>query len=219
MRNYRAGFKIKDGDMDMTKGRFITFEGIEGSGKSTHCRHAADYLRSKGFEVCLLREPGGTSISEQIRDILLDKENIAMSVECELLLYNAARAQLVSEVIRPAFERGEIVLCDRFFDSTVAYQCYGGNLDRQITDRVNLFAAQGMIPDLSFLLDSDVERGLERAGRGDRMELKSIDFHTRVRNGFLEITKAAPERFCCIDEMSIEEGRKLVEARLDEFFA
>ena len=198
---------------------FITFEGIEGSGKSTHCKHAAEYIASKGYEVVLLREPGGTKISEQIRTVLLDKDNAEMCVECELLLYNAARVQLVYEVIAPAIKEGKVVVCDRFFDSTVAYQCFGGSLDKSITDTVNAFAAQTAMPMLTVLLDSDVERGLDRAGRGDRMELKSIEFHKRVRNGFLTIAKQNPDRFFCVDEMTIDEGKKIIERKLDEVFA
>ena len=117
--------------MKRKKGLFITFEGIEGSGKSTHCRHAAAYLRKKGKRVLLVREPGGTVIGEHIRALLLDRKHQRMAVPCELLLYNAARVQFVEEVIMPALAKGIHVLCDRFVDSTIAYQCFGGKLDRR----------------------------------------------------------------------------------------
>lgn len=201
------------------KGMFITFEGIEGSGKSTHCKHAVNYLQNKGLDVLVLREPGGTEIGEEIRTILLDKKNGAMSVECELLLYNAARAQIVSEVIVPALRQKKVVVCDRFYDSTIAYQCFGGKLDHAIAHTMNTFAAMGLIPDKTFLLDSNVARGLARAGRGDRMELKSLAFHKRVRKGFLQIAESARERFCVVKEMSIDAGRPIIERELDELFA
>jgi len=200
----------------MKKGLFITFEGIEGSGKSTHCKYAVQYLKKKGCDVVVMREPGGTKIGEKIRSVLLDKKNSAMSVECELLLYNAARAQIVHEVIQPALKQKKIVVCDRFFDSTIAYQCFGGKLDQTIAERMNTFAAMGLTPDKTFLLDSNVERGLARAGRGDRMELKSLAFHKRVRKGFLHIVERNPKRFCLLQEMAIEKGRPLIERVLDE---
>lgn len=195
---------------------FITFEGIEGSGKSTHCEWTAKYLTENGLDVVLLREPGGTKIGELIRNILLDKDNVEMTVDCELLLYNAARVQLVSEIIKPALDSGKVVVCDRFFDSTVAYQCYGGQLDFQKVQALNTIASMRISPDFTVLLDSDVQRGLLRAGRGDRMELKSIDFHSRVRSGFLEIAESNPERFFVIDEMTIEEGREVLKRKLNE---
>lgn len=204
--------------MKNTKGCFLTFEGIEGSGKSTHAKHAAQYLKRKGHSVLLIREPGGTSISEKIRTILLDKKNTKMAVQTELLLYNAARAQLVSEVIKPALAKEKIVICDRFYDSTIAYQCFGGKLARASADRMNQFAAQGVRPFKTFLLDSDVERGLARAGRGDRMELKSLTFHKHVRKGFLKLAEQEKRRFFVIEEMPIPEGRRIIEKILDGLF-
>mgnify|MGYP006292519859 FL=1 len=190
---------------------FITFEGIEGSGKSTHCRLTERFLIERGHQVLRLREPGGTEISEKVRGIILDKAHVHMTVECELLLYNAARVQLVSEIILPALEKGTVVLCDRFYDSTVAYQCYGGELDQDIAVYINGFAARGIVPDLTFLLDSDAERGLNRSCRGDRMELKSLEFHQRVRRGFLTLAEHDPERVRVVEEMSIEEGTKIIQ--------
>jgi len=204
--------------MKRTKGSFITFEGIEGSGKSTQCKRAAQYLKCRGYAVLLLREPGDTIIGEKIRKILLDKKHTAMSVESELLLYNAARVQLVNEVIVPALKKGTIVLCDRFYDSTIAYQCYGGHLNRNDTERINAFAAGSVKPRITFLLDSDVARGLTRAGRGDRMELKSLAFHKRVRRGFLSLAKKYPRRFCVIKECPIADGQLLIQRKLDVLF-
>ncbi len=198
--------------------KFITFEGIEGSGKSTQAKNAADYLKSEGFEVVLMREPGGTKIGEAIRDILLDKENVAMTPETELLLYNAARVQIVTELIRPHLEKGTIVICDRFVDSTIAYQAYAGGVDLGFTKTICSFASLSCLPDLTFLMDSDVERGLERCGRGDRMELKSLDFHQAVRDGFLKIAEASKERFCVVNEMPIADGKEFVITKLRSFF-
>ncbi len=183
--------------MAKKKGMFITFEGIEGSGKSTHAKYAVQYLKKKGHDVVVLREPGGTVIGEQIRKILLDKKNAVMGVACELLLYNAARAQIVDEVIKPAMIRGAVIVCDRFYDSTIAYQCYGGKVNEEIATSMNVFAAMGIGPDKTFLLDSDVERGLARAGRGDRMELKSVAFHKRVRKGFFGYCEKECETILC----------------------
>jgi len=194
----------------MKRGLFITFEGIEGSGKSTHCKQVAQFLKKRGHSVLRVREPGGTKIGEKIRTILLDKKHTRMTVEAELLLYNAARVQIVSEIIEPALKKGMIVLCDRFFDSTVAYQCYGGKLDKKITGAINRFASRGLNPDHTFLLDSDVKRGLERAGRGDRMELKSLAFHRRVRAGFLDLARANKKRFFLIKEMPIPARREII---------
>jgi dTMP kinase len=198
----------------MKKGTFITFEGIEGSGKSSHCKYAVAVLKKRGHAVLPVREPGGTLIGEKIRAILLDRKHTAMTVECELLLYNAARSQIVSELIRPALKKGMIVLCDRFYDSTIAYQCYGGKIDKKIAQAMNAFASGGLRPDHTFLLDSDVRRGLSRAGRADRMELKSIAFHRRVRKGFLELAQTHAERFTVVKEMPISAGRAIIEKTL-----
>jgi dTMP kinase len=200
----------------MKKGIFITFEGIEGSGKSTHCKGVEAYLKKSGYSVLRVREPGGTVIGEKVRKVILDKTHTQMTVECELLLYNAARVQIVNEVIMPALREGNIVLCDRFVDSTIAYQCYGGKLDSTIVATINSFAACGLVPDHTFLLDSDVTRGLTRAGRGDRMELKSLAFHKRVRKGFLDLAKENPKRFSVIKEMSIDRGAREIEKILTQ---
>ncbi|OUO88032.1 dTMP kinase [Gordonibacter sp. An230] len=183
---------------DAPCGIFITFEGGEGAGKTTHIRFLSEALERHGREVVRLREPGGTVIGEQLRGVLLDPRNTALSDEAELLLYEAARAQIVSEVVRPALERGAVVLCDRFTDSTVAYQGYGRGLSREFVDEANAFACQGIVPDRTILLvaGSDARTGLARAThRGaDRLERAGEGFHARVNDAFLEIARDDPER-------------------------
>ena len=177
---------------------FITLEGVDGAGKSTQARLLARALDLAGYQVVTLREPGGTAISEKIRALLLDPANTAMGDTCELLLYEAARAQLVHEVIAPALAAGKVVLCDRFTDSTVAYQGYGRGLDRAFVEAANAFACQGIVPDRTILLVADsAAEGLERATRragADRMERAGEDFHARVNAAFLEIAEKNPRR-------------------------
>lgn len=183
-------------------GVLITFEGIEGSGKSTQARLLAESLKAKGHEVLALREPGGSAIAEKIRALLLDPANKAMSPIAELLLYEAARAQLVTEILRPALDRGVIVICDRFYDSTTAYQGAGRQLRSVDFSTLNRLATGGLIPDATFLLDVPVELGLRRAkgdSAGDRIEQEPIDFHTRVRHGFLAIAAAERARISQLD--------------------
>lgn len=193
--------------MTEKRGIFITFEGGDGVGKSTHIRFLANALMDQGFEVLCLREPGGTAIGENLRSIVLDPANEAMSPEAELLIYEAARAQIVAEVIRPALDRGAVVLCDRFFDSTVAYQAFGRGLDRAFVEAANLFATGGLVPDRTILLtlgeaSQGAGAGLDRAaGRADadRLELAGRDFHTRVATGFLALAEEYPERVRPVD--------------------
>ncbi len=180
-------------------GVFITFEGGDGSGKTTHINFLARALRDEGREVVCLREPGGTPISEQLRDLVLNPENEAMGSRTELLLYEAARAQLVEEVILPALERGAVVLCDRFYDSTVAYQAHGRQLPIDFVRAANLFASHGLVPDRTVLIDTQAgaEVGLKRALHnrdGDRMERAGVDFHTRVLQAFDQIAADEPQR-------------------------
>lgn len=183
---------------DAPRGIFITFEGGEGAGKTTHIRFLSEALKAHGREVVRLREPGGTDIGERLRGVLLDPRNTALSDEAELLLYEAARAQIVAEVVKPALERGAVVLCDRFTDSTVAYQGYGRGLSRAFIDEANAFACQGVAPDRTILLvaGGDARTGLARAThRGaDRLERAGEEFHARVNDAFLEIARACPER-------------------------
>jgi dTMP kinase len=206
------------------KGLFITFEGSEGCGKSTQIGRLASRLRDAGREVVLLREPGGTPIGEQIRHLLqYDESAGAMTPEAELLLFAASRAQLVREVIRPAIERGAVVLCDRFLDSTTVYQGVARALDRGDVAAVNAFAVGGTLPDLTLLLDLDAAEGRRRAasrkGPVDRMEQEGEEFYEAVRRGYLELAEASPGRFAVIDasgnEASVE---SLISAALAERF-
>ncbi len=182
------------------QGKFITFEGSEGCGKSTQSKLLLEYLKAKGLDVQLIREPGGVAISEKIRSLLLDKANAVMNKECETLLYMAARAQLVEEVIIPRLTNGVILLCDRFLDSTLAYQGYGCGVPVEGIRSMGLFAAKGIQPDLTILLDLDVEEGLLRRGaERDRIELRSLDYHNRVRKGYLDMARKEPARMMVID--------------------
>ncbi len=184
----------------MFKGKFITFEGSEGCGKSTQSRFLLEYLQKKGCSAKLIREPGGVVISEKVREILLDKANTAMNKECETLLYMAARAQVVEEVIIPELERGTILVCDRFLDSTVAYQGYGCGVEVEAIKSMGLFATKGVQPDLTFFLDLDTEEGLRRRGtERDRIELRSKEYHDKVRRGYQEIARKEPKRVILID--------------------
>lgn len=177
------------------KGVFITFEGSEGCGKSTQSKMLADYLKGRGYQVVYLREPGATKVSEKIRDVLLDKKNSAMSPECEMLLYMAARAQIVSEVIKPALKKGKIVICDRFLDSTVAYQGYGLGMDINLIKDIGRFVTQGIMPDLTILLDVPLKQGLKhRDGKQDRIEQRPLSYHARVRQGYLKLAAQEPRR-------------------------
>lgn len=181
---------------------FITFEGPEGSGKSTQVRLLAAYLRERGLTVEVTREPGGTSIGDQIRDVLHDTANKAMSPTAELLLYSASRAQLIAEVILPALSAGKILLCDRYADSTMAYQGYGRGLDREMLGRLTKIATGGLVPDLTLLLDLDVGRGLSRRrNQGDemnRLDLETIAFHERVRVGYRALAAAETDRWVMV---------------------
>lgn len=177
------------------KSMFITFEGSEGCGKSTQSRMLFDYLKSKGKAVIYLREPGGVKISEKIRDILLDARNTAMSRECEMLLYMASRAQVVSDIIRPALAKKMIVICDRFLDSTVAYQGYGLGIDLALIKKIGVFVAQGIVPDLTIFLDLPVKKGLKhRESKEDRIEMRTLNYHQKVRRGYLAIAHKEPHR-------------------------
>ena len=184
------------------KGLFITFEGIEGSGKSTQANRLKERLAGLGCEVDITREPGGTPIAESIREILLNPSNFTMAPTTELLLYQAARAQHVLERIRPALNRGVTVICDRFFDSTIAYQGGGRGLPVQELEALHAIATGGLAPDITFILDLSPEEGLSRARKdhaSDRIEREALDFHNRVRNAFLDIAAVHPHRIRVID--------------------
>ncbi len=193
---------------------FITFEGVEGSGKTTQIRRLKRYLVRKGFACKVTREPGGPPISEKIRKILLDPQNRKLTPLSEFLLYEASRAQHVEEVIKPLLKKGTIVLCDRFNDATLAYQGYGRKIDLHLIRTLNRLASQGIKPDLTFLLDCPSDLGLKRALQRNRMskneregrfEKEKIPFHHRVRKGYLEIAKKEPHRVKVIDTRAGEE--------------
>lgn len=183
------------------KGTLITFEGSEGSGKSTQIGLVCRYLKREKKPVLIVREPGGVKISEKIRGILLDVKNTKMSGECETLLYMAARAQLVAQVIAPALEQGKVVLCDRFLDSTVAYQGYGNGVDVGMIKDIGRFATRAIRPDITFFFDIDARKGLSRIqGRTkDRIERRAISYHDRVREGYRKIARKEPGRVILID--------------------
>lgn len=184
------------------RGLFITFEGIEGCGKTSQVDLLKANLEAKGSKVEVTREPGGTPISEAIREILLDPTHAELSPIAELLLYQASRAQHVSERIRPALDGGTIVVCDRFYDSTTAYQGAGRGLPRQDLKRLHTLATGGLSPDLTILIDLDAETGLTRvknARESDRMEQESLIFHNRVREGFLKLADQESDRIKVVD--------------------
>ena len=205
-------------------GVFISFEGGDGAGKSTHLQLVAEALRARGEEVVCLREPGGTIIGEQLRQTVLDPGNYIMTDACELLIYEAARAQLVAQVIRPALERGAIVLCDRFADSTIAYQAYGRGIDRAFVDTANEFACQGIRPDRTILMmtGGDAQVGLSRATQhkhADRLEMAGSEFHERVNAAFVELSRTCPERVRLVvsDDAKAATARKVF-AELSDLF-
>ncbi|MDD3049777.1 MAG: dTMP kinase [Candidatus Cloacimonetes bacterium] len=183
------------------KGCFITFEGIENCGKSVQSNLLMQFLESKGKDVLMTREPGGTEISEKIRGILLDVENYKMLPETELLLYAASRVQHTGELILPALNSGKIVISDRYYDSTSAYQGAARKIDGKIIDYLNSFASCQTAPDLTFLIDVEPEVSLERLSRcvKDRIEKEDIEFHKRVRSGFLRLAEVHKKRFRIID--------------------
>ena len=182
---------------------FITFEGPDGSGKTTQITLLATFLRRQGYAVVATREPGGTDIGDQIRACLHDVRNVSMTPTAEILLYSASRAQLVQQVIRPALESGAVVICDRFADSTLAYQGYGRGLDLKDLAYITRFATGGLQPDLTFLLDLEVEDGIKRRTVGgdemNRMDLQKAGFHRRVREGYLRMVAAEPQRWVVVD--------------------
>src|SRR5208337_1153369 len=183
-------------------GVFLSFEGIEGTGKTTQARLLSERLADKGCDVVLTFEPGGTVIGSRIREILLLPEHLEMAAITELLLYNAARAQHLAEKILPAIKEGKIIITDRFSDSTVAYQCYARRIDMALITSLDRLATGGLQPDLTILLDLDAVAGLARnkgANKTDRIELEDIAFHRRVREGYLAIAKANPDRVSIVD--------------------
>jgi len=201
---------------------FITLEGPEGSGKTSHIPYLVEYLREKGYIVFPTREPGGTSIGEQIREVIHDLKNVEMDARTETLLYQAARAQIVEQVIKPRLADGEIVISDRYYDSTIAYQGYGHQQDLEQIRTLVKYATGGLVPNLTVLLDLDVESGLKRKKKGDewnRMDAYTVEFHQRVRAGYVEMVKAEPNRWVVVDagqkwDHVQDELRKVVVAKL-----
>jgi len=188
---------------------FITLEGPDGCGKSTQVRLLAEHLRGRGLDVLQTREPGGTAISDQIRQVLTDLSNTPMHPRTEILLFSASRAQLCHEVIRPHLQAGGTVLSDRFFDSTFAYQGYGHRLDLEALRAITAFATGGLVPDITFLFDIPADEGLLRRkehGGWNRLDAYNLEFHQRVRQGYLALAGAEPQRWVTID------GRQSVEA-------
>lgn len=198
------------------EGIFISFEGIEGTGKTTQARLLAGYLSHRGYNTVLTEEPGGTSIGIRIREVLLEIEHTEMHNLTELLLYNASRCQHIHERILPSIGAGKVVITDRFSDSTFAYQGYGRGIDLNLIETLDRIVTGGLKPDLTLLLDIDVETGLRRnrgANKVDRIELEDIDFHNRVRAGYLELARREPQRIKVINASGeIEEVQsKIVE--------
>ena len=195
----------------MTKGLFITFEGGDGCGKTTQIKLLDEYLRNKGYKTLLTREPGSKGLGEKVREILLNYDGDVSPV-CESFLFLADRAQNVDCLIKPALEEGTIVICDRHTDSSVAYQGYGRGLDIDRIKKLNSIATSGLKPDLTIVLDVDVETSQKRVGtEKDRMESAGIEFFERVRKGYLEIAKQEPERVRVVDStQSIEEIHKQI---------
>jgi dTMP kinase len=183
--------------MTSALGFFVTIEGIEGSGKSALANALQHRLTSSCSRVLVTREPGGTAIGDVVRRILLDCKEV--SDRAELLLFEAARAQHIEEIIKPALGRGDLVICDRYIDSTIAYQGYGRGIDFAIIERVNNFATKCMMPNLTILLDLPVQVGLARQTKVDRISAQGLEFHESVRRGYLDLAEADPERFVIIN--------------------
>ena len=203
------------------RGRFITFEGVEGCGKSTQMARLRAWMEEAGLAVLATREPGGTEVGEGIRELLLAPRDEGLGASTELLLYEAARAQHVSEVILPALKAGAHVLCDRFFDSTTAYQAFGRGLDERMVLEMNRMASGGLVPELTLLFSVAIEEGLGRArgkSAGDRLEGESLAFHRKVQAGFAALAAREPGRFRVLGEGAIEEVHEEVVAIVKERF-
>ncbi len=202
----------------MSKGIFISIEGPDGSGKSTQIKNIANFFNDKGLDVVFTREPGGTEIGEKIRELLLDKNNSEMSYMTEALLYAAARAQHVEQVIKPQIDQGKVVICDRFVDSSIAYQGFGRKLGKSV-EIINSYAVNGVMPDMTILMKLDPRVGRNRiSGRDkDRLEIEKDEFHLSVYEGYLEIEKNNPDRVFGINaNRSIEKIKEDIYAKLEE---
>jgi len=209
---------------DGSSGIFISFEGGEGAGKSTHINFLAETLKDRGYEVVCLREPGGTAIGEKLRAIVLDAAHKEMSDVTELFIYEAARAQIVSQIIKPALARGAVVLCDRYFDSTIAYQVYGRGLQRDFVESANTLASQGLVPHRTIVLTCGrvAHTGLKRAtkhGIVDRLESAGEAFHTTVNEAFIAIAQDNPERIRIVESADLKsQTSRIVFSALEDIF-
>ena len=201
----------------MDRGLFITFEGPDGSGKTTQIERLKSFILEKGYDAILTREPGGTAISEKIREIILDKNNMEMDYMTEALLYAASRAQHVAQVIKPALEAGRTVICDRFMDSSIVYQGYGRKLGDCVRI-INEYAVRGWFPDITFLLkvDPEIGKGRIKADEQDRLELEKLDYHRAVFKAYEELEKHYPSRIIGIDaSRSIDEISEEIKGHID----
>ena len=193
----------------MSRGKFITFEGCDGCGKSTQLKMWSEYLTAQGIEHIFTREPGGGKISEAIREILLNGKNMEMTDECEALLYAAARAQHLADRVEPALSAGKLVICDRYVDSSFAYQAYGRGLSKEFVAKINAFALENYLPDATVFIDLTPEEAFARkhgADENDRLEKAGMAFHRRVYEGFDALAKAEPERFVRVDGKNTPQG-------------
>lgn len=202
----------------VNKGLFITFEGIDGCGKTTQLNLLSEYFKNKGKEILITREPGAVGLGEKLREILLNYDG-EVSSNCEAFLFLADRAQHIDTIVKPAIEAGKIVLCDRHTDSTIAYQGYGRGVDLNQIKMLNDIATSGLKPDLTFIFDIDVETSQSRVGKNkDRMESAGLEFHNKVREGYLEIAKTEPSRVKVINSKdSIENIFEVVKMIMDDF--
>ena len=192
----------------LKKGMFITFEGPEGCGKSTHSKLIAGYLKDSGYKILHTREPGGTKLGDRIRDVLLNAKNLKISPLAEVLLFEASRFELIEEVIKPALKKGKIVISDRFNDATVVYQGYAGNVPLKNIKQIESISLQKCTPDLTILLDISAKNGLMKIhpGKRDRMESKKISFHKKVRSGYLDLARKNKKRIKVIKTQKTKEA-------------
>ena len=200
---------------------FITFEGCEGVGKSRQIKELENYLKTNGIPYYLTREPGGTPVSEQIRSVILDGKNTSMTDECEALLYASARVQLLKEVVKPKLDAGELVLCDRYIDSSLAYQGYARGLGVDFVEKINDYAIKNFMPDFTVFLDLPPELAFKRKGgvdKNDRLELSGMEFHQKVYQGYKDLAKKYSSRFIVIDASGTREQthQKIIDALKDK---